>query len=63
MFIKNRQENFLIGISSLGDKKMKTFYRNQEIVILDKSADLVLVEFVVSGNTEWVREEMIRFSY
>lgn len=42
---------------------MKAFYRSEEVVILDKSCDLVLVEFVNSKKQKWVREEFIRFSY
>lgn len=63
MFSKNHQKNFLMGISSLGDTKMKTFYRNQVVIILDKSANLVLIEVVISGKTKWIKEELIRFSH
>lgn len=62
MFRPNRQRIYLMGISSL-EVEMKVFYKNQEVVILDKSCDLVLVEFVDSKKTKWVREELIRFSY
>ena len=51
-----------MGISSLG-VKMKTFYKKQEVIVLDKSGDLVLVEFVISKKTKWVKEEDIYFSY
>lgn len=41
---------------------MKVFYKSQEVVILDKSADLVLVEFVGTKKTAWINEELLRFS-
>lgn len=62
MWNKNRQENFLMGIS-LSGVMMKAFYKKEEVVILDKSCDLVLVEFVKTKKTKWVREELIRSSH
>ena len=60
--LKRKNKN-LMGISSLEVEKMKAFYKREEVIILDKSCDLVLVEFVKTKKTKWVREELIRDSY
>ena len=62
MFKPNRQEIYFIGISFL-EVGMKVFYKSQEVLILDKSCDLVLVEFTDTKKTTWLREELLRFSY
>lgn len=58
-----RQKSQEMSISPKEVKSMKTYYKNEEVVILDKSADLVFIEFVRTKKTKFVKEELIRFSY
>lgn len=62
MFNKFKSLMSSLNMSMLGDKKMKTFYKREKVIILDKSCDLVLIEFVKSKKTKWVREDQVYFS-